>query len=784
MTNEINIKLMIECARNSNNDITRNHVFSVLAAIARAFTEEVLEHILDILAVIGEAAVTQIDNHSKHVFEDLISAIVPCWLSKTDDVEKLLQIFMDIFPEIVDHRRLSFVLYLLRTLGERKSLPSLLILLFRSLISRKATCFLNVETADDLKLYTGEWEYKCAVQICEQFSSMICLPSLVMLLEQWRNRDVDQTLLLELFLVMQFSLQKLQDPEFVFMLESGEDVTVIQCDGNAIGVVYLYLFHDEMLFLFSYCDGNGISGALGELMEQVVLFLQLVDARKKHLNFPAIMRRELNETMRAVVRNLTAVMIPYVYFSSIIKLLRYTDDNVGKKALGLFCEAARSHKNVSKHYRSTPSSHLLPMNKTSQESLNKLCVEIMRVLDGSSNTSLKVAAVSALEVVAEIFPSNNNIFSLCLGSVTRYIASHNLAVTSSCLRTTAALINVLGPKALSELPKIMDSLMKSSRQLLSSLDMKPKTNDVLSASNETRVCVLITLEAVLDKLGAFLNPYLANIMELLVLHPEYVSGMDAKVESRAHGARKLLAEKIPVRLALPPLLKLYPAAIEAGDKSLIVVFDMLANIISTMDRSSIVAFHGKVFDLCLVALDLRRQSPTSVENIDVVEKVVHNTMTVLTLKLTESMFKPLLIKSIEWVESEVHETSFTGSIDRAISFYGMVNKLIENHRSLFVPYFKHLLGGCVYHLSDGGAGKVSSVSLKKKARILDDCNIKETGSVSIKGWHLRALILSSLHKCFLYDTGTLKFLDSSNFQANFVETYCLTTCYRSTEYDG
>ncbi|XP_020222624.1 uncharacterized protein At3g06530 isoform X2 [Cajanus cajan] len=739
MTKEINILLLIECARNTNVVATRNHVFSLLSAVTRVFPGEVLEHILDILAVIGEAAVTQIDSHSKNVFEDLISAIVPCWLSKTDDVKKLLKIFMDILPEIVEHRRLSIVLYLLRTLGEGKSLASLLILLFRSLVSRKAACFLDIETPDALTFYTGEWEYKFAVQVCEQYSSMTWLPSLVMLLEQGENGDVDQALFLELFVAMQFSLQKLQDPEFVFKLDSGEDTAVIQ-------------------------------RALGKLMEQVVLLLQLVDARKKQLNFPVVLRKELKETMRAVVKNLTTVMIPYVYFKSIIKLLRHADNNVGKKALGLLCEAAKNNKNVSiklknnKGSRSTTSFLLLNMNETSPESLNKLCLEIIRILDDSSNTSLKVAAVSALEVLAERFPSNNSIFSLCLGSVTRYIASHNLAVASSCLRTTAALINVLGPKALAELPKIMDNVIKSSRQVLSSLNEKPQTNDVLSTSNESHFYVLVTLEAVVDKLGGFLNPYLTNIMGLLVLHPEYVSGMDAKVESRAHGVRKLLAEKIPVRLALPPLLKLYPAAIEAGDKSLTVVFDMLETIIGTMDRSSILAFHGKIFDLCLIALDLRRQSPPSVQKIDVVENGVLNSMTILTLKLTESMFKPLLIKSIEWAESEVDENASTGSIDRAISFYGMINKLAENHRSLFVPYFKHLLGSCVHHLSDGGDVKVSSVSRKKKARILDDGILKEPGSVSIKCWHLRALVLSSLHKCFLHDTGSLKFLDSTNFQ--------------------
>ncbi|MED6160063.1 hypothetical protein PIB30_047925 [Stylosanthes scabra] len=741
ITKDIKIKLLIECARTSNDVVTRNHVFSVLSAITRILPEEVLGCILDILAVIGESAVTQIDSHSKHVFEDLISAIVPCWLSKTDDVEKLLKIFMDILPEMVEHRRVSIVLYLLRTLGEGKSLASLLKLVFHSLVSRKAAQFLDSETPDALTSYSGEWEYKFAAQICEQYTSLTWLPSLVFLLQQKEYSNIDQGVFLELFIAMQFTLQKLQDPEFVFTLESGENTVVIQ-------------------------------RALSELLEQVVLLVQIVDASKKQVNLPVVMRKELKESMRAVLKNITMAMMPSSYFNSIINLLHHADKSVGKKALGLLSETIRNHKKDflkvkdTKGSRSTPSFSWLHMNKSSQESMDKMCSEIVHVLDDSSNSSsLKVAAVSALEVLAESFPSDCSIFNVCLGSVTRCITSHNVTVTSSCLRTTAALINVLGPKALPELPKIMDNVLKSSQQVLSNVDNKPKTNEASSASHESYMfAIFFTLEAVIDKLGGFLNPYLTNIMELLVLNPVYVSGVDAKIETRADAVRKLLAVKVPARLVLPPLLKLYSAAVEAGDKSLTIVFDMLATLVGTMDRSTIVAFHVKSFDLCLAALDLRRHSPPSVQNIDAVEKGVMNAMVALTLKLTESMFRPLFIKSIEWAESEVEETASGGSIDRAISFYGMVNKLTESHRSLFVPYFKHLLGSCVHHLTNGD-GKVSTISRKKKkAKIQDDGNVKEGDNVSFKGWHLRTLVLSSLHKCFLYDNGTLKFLDSSNFQ--------------------
>lgn len=93
--------------------------------------------------------------------------------------------------------------------------------------------------------------------------------------------------------------------------------------------------------------------------------------------------------------------------------------------------------------------------------------------------------------------------------------------------------------------------------------------------------------------------------------------------------------------------------------------------------------------------------------------------------------------------------------------------MIFNCRSLFVPYFKYLLEGCVRLLTISGDAKTSGLTRKKKkAKILEGRNTLEETSVSLGNWQLRALVLSSLHKCFLYDTGSPKFLDSSNFQVS------------------
>lgn len=58
--NGINVKLLVECAHSAKDGVTRNHVFSLISSITKIVPEKVLEHMLDIFAVIGESAVTQV----------------------------------------------------------------------------------------------------------------------------------------------------------------------------------------------------------------------------------------------------------------------------------------------------------------------------------------------------------------------------------------------------------------------------------------------------------------------------------------------------------------------------------------------------------------------------------------------------------------------------------------------------------------------------------------------------------------------------------------------------
>jgi U3 small nucleolar RNA-associated protein 10 len=110
---------------------------------------------------------------------------------------------------------------------------------------------------------------------------------------------------------------------------------------------------------------------------------------------------------------------------------------------------------------------------------------------------------------------------------------------------------VLGSKALPQLPLMMKNIMLVSHQVLCSPSGNYADGCIRTArlSNQTiamLLSVLTTIEVIVEKLGEFVNPYLTEILDLVVLRPECGSQMDAKLDAKAADVRNVLTEKVPV----------------------------------------------------------------------------------------------------------------------------------------------------------------------------------------------------------------------------------------------
>lgn len=83
-------------------------------------------------------------------------------------------------------------------------------------------------SSSEFVLVVGEWEYEFALQIIEHYSSIVWLPSLVMLLQSIGRQNFSRDLFMELMLALHFISQKLQDLELSSNINTGENSDNIQ----------------------------------------------------------------------------------------------------------------------------------------------------------------------------------------------------------------------------------------------------------------------------------------------------------------------------------------------------------------------------------------------------------------------------------------------------------------------------------------------------------------------------------------------------------------------------
>lgn len=228
-----------------------------------------------------------------------------------------------------------------------------------------------------------------------------------------------------------------------------------------------------------------------------------------------------------------------------------------KQTLGLLCETVKNHGLIQKKQKDKKTKFSFPLviDDNAKPAFTDLCLKIVQLVDGridTSDTRVKLAAISSLEALSKEFPSDSSIFASCITTIVKHICSDDLAISSGCIRATGTLITVLGSKALPQLPLIMKNMIEKTHEIsiCPMIKLKHIHSDISDGISGNKLLILLsvltTIEVAIDKLGGFLNPYLKDILDLIVLHPEYALDLDLKTKMKADSVRKLLVVTIPV----------------------------------------------------------------------------------------------------------------------------------------------------------------------------------------------------------------------------------------------
>ncbi len=280
---------------------------------------------------------------------------------------------------------------------------------------------------------------------------------------------------------------------------------------------------------------------------------------------------------------------------------------------------------------------------------------------------------------------------------------------------------------------------------------------------------LSAISALVESLGAFLAPHLPQLFEV-VLSPAVLACHQAHCSVLAESIRNRLSRDIPARLLLATLAESIDSAAAAGPDAACALLGMLRLAIESMDSESIGTYHETVFLQLLRALDLRRleaTGPVVSPAADAVEAAALGALVELTMKLSETRFKPLFFRLVEWATASPPPPTAAASaassspLPRAVALLAAANVLSERLRSVFTPYFQPLMDSIIAALGhDGGSTSAGPTKKKRKksgAQLLDNIS-PELAPLEAT---LRLLAVRSLHRCFMHDTAG--FLDEARF---------------------
>lgn len=443
-----------------------------------------------------------------------------------------------------------------------------------------------------------------------------------------------------------------------------------------------------------------------------------------------------------------------------MKLAEQPGNTLRRRALRLFADKARG---LGPELEATAKHPALTV-RAREEAVQKLLHSALQIchvvaatsgpasLHSASALTKQAGLVAYSGTVLAAGASNPQAVLAALPSVLTMVGDDSTAVRGSALAAVAAVARACGPQMVPLLPKVAQAVVAAAQRACKQL--QGGTTSTIRAAEEgdegeraeeevavELAAALAAADAMITTLGPFLSPYLPALLQVL-LDPAVLACTDAGCASAAATARARLPKTVPARLLMQPLFGALPAAMEAGPEPSAALLGLVADAATGMEATVAATHHEAIFAFLLKALDVRHAAPAAlVGHEHVVEQQAVSALVALTLKLSESRFKPLFLRLVEWGSS-----SQASGLGRTIALLSASAALAQKLRSVFVPYYKFLLDVCVRLLSSATAG-VASTPAKKKRKAA------EAGEAAVvEQWVARAKAVRALHRCFLYDT--------------------------------
>ena len=295
--------------------------------------------------------------------------------------------------------------------------------------------------------------------------------------------------------------------------------------------------------------------------------------------------------------------------------------------------------------------------------------------DRAAHVALFEELHKALVHVYETHPSlGADALDLLHTSITHSVSSEHAALTQlmpplwahapqpQVLHVLTAILLHVGVRALSHLAVLVPYACEAAET---------------GSDDDVHSSALLLLAALFKTLSQFMHGYVARVMRLLV----------SKDTTHVRSAARKVQDAMVKRMPSATMLEAWGVVWRETPASATSLLHMLQWTVRHMDKAAVTAHYKTVFRFVLQAMDLQRKASAPSRGVlPAVERAVHVFVT-LSLKLSETQFRPLFLRTYDWAVVDLLEEDAQGMEARSLALYTLVQMLFEQLHAMMVPFY-------------------------------------------------------------------------------------------------
>ncbi|XP_033103567.1 HEAT repeat-containing protein 1-like [Anneissia japonica] len=730
---QINVELVVQCVRVSDNPQTQNHALLLLGTLAKLFPERVLHNIMSIFTFMGAHLLRQDDNYSFQVIQRTVQTIIPTLVKASDTetpegtltggtdnvVAMVLRVFVDALPHVPEHRQMMLFTELVATLGHKRYLWMLIVLLLTGHVEKSG----GVEGKEEEEQKLSNI-FKLPLSLCHQSPCITQLSTLTMLLKYLltlpHDKPVEPQTPKRVKKTLKAAKAGSQGDTELFNVGNHSARQLRQFKFNTVTFIITLLATDEFVGQVAEMSELEVE-ALNPLYQTLIdTTLQLITMSARSLEADAgkvtvKFWKALIHKAYGIMDKVNSLLSMDLFVRVVLGLLSSPTPVIRRKALQLLNSKILQHmgsldeKQVSMVL--TVLDHLVLIAKSSPDVSS----------DQDESFINQQTALYSLKLICKLAGSSHpQQFGPVIDVAIQIIANSNsnLQVVSSACLLLGEVVRCMKAHTIPSIPRFMPSLLQQ---------LEPK--ETPSSSDLHLVSVLMAVYRVMETLPHFLNPYLLQLTQQICRFSVNSEDSKSQLNLRLRSVAHHLAASLAPRVLLPVISQVYDTLVTTNQAGIASLMAILKEHVTLLGKEDLKAQMGTLQALFMNALDFRSiHSKDDMEKAKTVESHILDALLSLVMRLSEVSFRPLFLKLYNWA------TRGSVQSERLLTFYQVTDMLAERMKSIFTLFAGHMIKNC--------------------AELLDHCNSTKSSEQLFTGTKCSLLlhsILSTLYKVFLYD---------------------------------